>query len=671
MQILQAFRSGRLTVRTLKHVRNNGSMPFYEPVSSSYFTGKEGFYDDFLKVENILKRCQTFPTISFEKAPSRLWKTLDQYKANREELAYVKASEYRTITQMLNRINRIDPMFMPQDAKEIINAYSRKPSDKYFEKHSLSLDNLGRSRTIGRRKEAVSRVWMIKGDGQILVNGKSLFEAFYRVCDRESLIFPLKITHRLSQYNIWILVDGGGSTGQSQASALAISRGLIIHEPELRPLLRKMSCLTCDSRRVERKKPGQPKARKKNAWKSFLTYFRTIPLLILAKANNLNIELITEHPAHGLSKEYLSNFPKGKIPGFKGIDDFILSETNAISIYFASQNEKTTLLGKTKKEYALILQWISFANTDLITSLANWVHPLTGRSAYVKKTVDHNQAETERLCKYVDDFLLERTFLVGERLTLADIVMAAHLTPGFSNVFGKEWRLRFQNLVRWFVTVTNQPIWTAAVEVPNLIEEPIKYVPQKAQKTPSVKHAATPEASLEAEESCVEKKPKHPLDSAPTGTFVLDEWKRQYSNNDPSVAMKWFWENLDADVYSLWKVDYKYNDELGLVFQSSNLCGGFFQRLDASRKYIFGNLIVYGVNHDSIISGVFVIRGKDFKQAFDVAPDWESYDFTLLDHTKEEDKKLVESFWNKKDPIKIEDKTYAVASEKFYNNVQK
>ncbi|KTW26801.1 mitochondrial 37S ribosomal protein MRPS9 [Pneumocystis jirovecii RU7] len=266
MSVFQVLRSGRQTIQNLRRIHSNGLTSSFEPVSSSYFTGKEKFYDDYLAVENVLKRYQTLPTVSFEKTPLRLWKTLSQYKASKSGLEYVKISEYRTITQMLNRINRIDPMFMPQEAKDIIDAYTREFIEKHAEKHTHSLDSLGRSCTIGRRKEAVSRVWMIKGDGQILVNGKTLYEMFSRLDHRESLIHPLKITERLFQYNVWILAKGGGLTGQSEASALAISRGLVIHEPELRPLLQKSSCLTCDPRRVERKKPGQPKARKKNTW---------------------------------------------------------------------------------------------------------------------------------------------------------------------------------------------------------------------------------------------------------------------------------------------------------------------------------------------------------------------------------------------------------------------
>jgi elongation factor 1-gamma len=73
--------------------------------------------------------------------------------------------------------------------------------------------------------------------------------------------------------------------------------------------------------------------------------------------------------------------------------------------------------------------------------------------------------------------------------------------------------------------------------------------------------------------------------------------------------------------------------------------GGFFARLEASRKYLFGAASVYGQNSDSVIRGAFIVRGQDHLLAFDVAPDWESYEFTRLDHTKEEDRKVIEDLW--------------------------
>ena len=81
----------------------------------------------------------------------------------------------------------------------------------------------------------------------------------------------------------------------------------------------------------------------------------------------------------------------------------------------------------------------------------------------------------------------------------------------------------------------------------------------------------------------------------PPSSFILDEWKRVYSNNDTRpTAIDWFWEHFDPEGYSIWRVDYKYNNELQKVFMSSNLIGGFFNRLERARKYAFGSLIVLG-----------------------------------------------------------------------------
>ena len=81
----------------------------------------------------------------------------------------------------------------------------------------------------------------------------------------------------------------------------------------------------------------------------------------------------------------------------------------------------------------------------------------------------------------------------------------------------------------------------------------------------------------------------------PPSTFIMDEWKRVYSNNETRpTATNWFWEHFDPEGYSIWRVDYNYNDELAKVFMSSNLIGGFFNRLERARKYAFGSLVVLG-----------------------------------------------------------------------------
>jgi hypothetical protein len=101
--------------------------------------------------------------------------------------------------------------------------------------------------------------------------------------------------------------------------------------------------------------------------------------------------------------------------------------------------------------------------------------------------------------------------------------------------------------------------------------------------------------------------------------------------------------SFDKDGFSVWRVDFKYNEELTQVFMSSNQIGGFFNRLEASRKYLFGSVGVLGEANASIISGVLILRGQDSKLAVDCAPDYESYDYTKLDvFGNEQDKVFFE-----------------------------
>lgn len=92
----------------------------------------------------------------------------------------------------------------------------------------------------------------------------------------------------------------------------------------------------------------------------------------------------------------------------------------------------------------------------------------------------------------------------------------------------------------------------------------------------------------------------------------------------------------------MWRIDFKYNEELTQVFMSSNQINGFFTRLEASRKYVMGTAGVFGEANNSLISGVVVLRGQDWKPVLSVAPDIESYDVSPLDPKKPEDKKLFE-----------------------------
>ncbi|GHT13077.1 30S ribosomal protein S9 [Bacteroidia bacterium] len=118
--------------------------------------------------------------------------------------------------------------------------------------------------TIGRRKSAVARAYLSLGKGQITINKRDLNEYFPSGILQYIVKQPLILTENEGKYDIKVNLDGGGITGQAEALRLAIARALCeVDKEAYRPLLKSHGLLTRDSREVERKKPGQPGARKR------------------------------------------------------------------------------------------------------------------------------------------------------------------------------------------------------------------------------------------------------------------------------------------------------------------------------------------------------------------------------------------------------------------------
>ena len=123
-------------------------------------------------------------------------------------------------------------------------------------------DELGRSYATGRRKNAVSRVWIKPGSGKVVINGKDIETYFGRPVLRMILRQPFEIADRVDQFDVLCTVTGGGLSGQAGAVKHGISKALQLYDPSLRGALKAAGFLTRDSRVVERKKYGKRKARR-------------------------------------------------------------------------------------------------------------------------------------------------------------------------------------------------------------------------------------------------------------------------------------------------------------------------------------------------------------------------------------------------------------------------
>jgi small subunit ribosomal protein S9 len=117
--------------------------------------------------------------------------------------------------------------------------------------------------TVGRRKRSIARVLISQGTGQWTVNGRQMDDYFPRPTHQIRVVEPLKVTGLEASVDVTVRVRGGGLTGQSDAVRMGLARALVQHDEEHRPALRERGMLTRDARQVERKKPGQPKARKR------------------------------------------------------------------------------------------------------------------------------------------------------------------------------------------------------------------------------------------------------------------------------------------------------------------------------------------------------------------------------------------------------------------------
>ncbi len=124
------------------------------------------------------------------------------------------------------------------------------------------IDAMGRSYATGKRKNAIARVWLKRGQGRITVNGKDQAEYFARPVLQMIIGQPFQVADRDGQFDVVCTVTGGGLSGQAGAVRHGISQALTLFEPGLRPVLKKGGFLTRDPRVVERKKYGRAKARR-------------------------------------------------------------------------------------------------------------------------------------------------------------------------------------------------------------------------------------------------------------------------------------------------------------------------------------------------------------------------------------------------------------------------
>ncbi|KAH8419106.1 hypothetical protein KR222_005109, partial [Zaprionus bogoriensis] len=393
--------------------------------------------------------------------------------------------------------------------------------------------------------------------------------------------------------------------------------------------------------------------------------FRAYKALIAAQFSGAKVKVADDFKfgESNKSAEFLKKFPIGKVPAFETADGKYLTESNAIAYFVANEQLRG---GKCPFVQAEVQQWISFADNEIVPVSCAWVFPLLG---ILPQQNSNAKQDAVVVLQLLNKKLLDVTYLAGERITLADIVVFCSLLHLYEHVLDSSARSAYGNLNRWFLTILNQPQVQAVLKDYKLCEKALVYDPKKfaefqaknKQQNKQPKEAKKPKEKKEApkkeepeeldaadEALAAEPKSKDPFDAMPKGTFNFDDFKRVYSNEDEAKSIPYFFEKFDAENYSIWLGEYKYNEELSKVFMSCNLITGMFQRLDKMRKQAFASVCLFGEDNNSTISGIWVWRGQDL--AFTLSPDWqidyEVYDWKKLDAKSEETKKLVTQYFS-------------------------
>lgn len=166
------------------------------------------------------------------------------------------------------------------------------------------------------------------------------------------------------------------------------------------------------------------------------------------------------------------------MPAFESSDGKCLTDSNAIA-YFVSNEQ---LRGKTDYEKAQVLQWLGFADSEILPASCAWVFPILGILQYNKQAVDRAKEDIKMAMKALNAHLLTRTYLVGERISLADISVACTLLQLYTNAFDPEFRKPYQNVNRWFMTIVNQANFKKVVGDIKLCAKPAEIDPKKFQQ---------------------------------------------------------------------------------------------------------------------------------------------------------------------------------------------
>jgi len=328
------------------------------------------------------------------------------------------------------------------------------------------------------------------------------------------------------------------------------------------------------------------------------------------------------------------------------------------------------LLGATLLESAQIDSWMDFSSHNIELPATLWFYPVLGFMPFNTSVTARAKADLSKALKVIDDHLRDSTYLVGHKITLADIAVVAALVYPFKFVADPDYRSSFPNVIRWFSTCVNQKKIMAVIGKVDLAlsemniasatligtkkgskEKKDKVSKQSKAEIPKEEKSKEVNEDIDQDKRMQPKKEEHPfkvMDQTKKSPFSMDVWKKTYSNCATyEEGMEIFWNKFDSDGWSIFRGDYKYNDENKILFMTSNLIAGFIQRTEEIRKWLFGTMTIRGEEGKQMkITAYFLIRGDSIEPLLKCNDDAECYTWTKVSHPfSPVDKAKIFEYW--------------------------
>ena len=368
---------------------------------------------------------------------------------------------------------------------------------------------------------------------------------------------------------------------------------------------------------------------------------------LVAKLTGQKLEVVVVSDDKKKSAEYKKINPRAQFPMLE-TEEGVLYESTAIAKYLCQVSGK--LLGSNAVERSQVDQWVSYSNTTLNPTCFTVYCGIFGWNPVGEKDWNEAAKNLKSQAKVLNTALEGKKYLVGNQLSLADIVVAGTLMYAFQTTLDGGFRKAMKAVEPWVSSIYALPEFIDVFGKVTLCAKALKPV-VVAEKKEEKKKAAPAAAAKPAEKK--EEKKKDNVESLPPTTFNLYDFKTFYVNHKDlkGEAVDEFYKQLDWDGWAFWHLRYDiYEGEGAKEHITNNLLTGFLSRAEHTSKYTFGKMVVAGDEPNLQIQGCWLMRGTELPDGLvKEHPQFEYYFSRKLDpRNNKEDDMLVRDYFSVK-----------------------